>query len=137
MKYDKNEVSNAIKKKIFKQMAEEIIENAKENLEDEESIAIGNLINSDKIVELINGYKVGFDSPYAEDLEYGMEPQKVSTSDLYEWLEAKQHRYGGNLNEHQLLNLAKKIRKKIEEDGTKPHPYFRKAVFEIIDKYEK
>lgn len=137
MKFNRKEVSNAIKEKIFKPMAEEVIEESKENLEELKAIAIGNLVNSDIIEELDNGYRFGFEAPYAEDVEYGMEPKRVSANDLYEWLEAKQQRWGGNLTQQQMVNLSHVIKKKIEAKGTEPKPYFRKALFEVIDKYEK
>lgn len=72
---------------------------------------------------------VAYDTPYAEDIEYGTDPHPVPFSEIRAWVYRKRADFG--LKETEIDDVAYAIKKKIESKGTQPQPFLRPAFDEV------
>ncbi len=118
---------------IAEGLALELVDKLKENIREMNLIAWGRMINSIRIVKKdIAKYEIDIDVPYASWVEYGTRPHKVPKRALYEWAKVK-----FKVSDNEAWAIATSVAKKIEEEGTKPHPFARKSMYELINEVER
>ena len=152
-------------KKFAKNAADFFIESASYYLEFYNAIDTGYLLQSIEKHEIKKGYKVVANTPYAAVVEYGRSPnsknppldvikkwvrrKKFDLSNvkcswkLYNWLIAHRlmnpSRRGFEFltQDERLTILAFKIMKSIASHGIEPRPFFRNAIEETKDNFDK
>lgn len=117
-------------KELAKDIAYAILEVAKRNIEEMNIDTTGTLKNSGEIKEDVDGYIVGFYTPYAVYVETGTKfyAKKPPFNKIVEWVKNKFGYEGA-----QLYAVAKKIQNEIFERGTEPKPFFRSAIYEVTE----
>jgi hypothetical protein len=133
-KEEVEKLTEIIKKKKLKQMAEDYLEKAQENLEDEDAIASGWLLASGYVEEHDNGFYVGFDAPYASIIEYGIETIEADLFELYEWAYQKfVIRKGMEFTHEELMEMCRNVQDKLITRGIEPRYYMRQARRDVIE----
>ncbi len=119
---------------LMEEICDEILKEAKYNLLENDSIVTGQLEQSGykrRVRE--NEWEVGFSAPYAGFVEMGTAPrQKLPPVEkLIQWAKIK---FGLTHDEARRVGWA--VAKWIKEHGTKPHPFFRPAIYKVVEKYK-
>jgi len=146
--------------KVFlKNAAEKVLESAIWWLEWYEAIDTGELLNSLKIMESVDGYLVVASAPHAGVVEWGRSPGAANPplEPLIKWIKRNKINYrdtkvkwslmkwmndvgltipsksGKPIMQHRLVARAFYMMKKIAKQGIEQKPFFRPAVAELKD----
>jgi len=142
-KFEKEVVQTA--SVCLEQEGMDIIEESKDNLRRNGSVATGFLMNSGKVQKVQdNGYDVGFmgGESYASAVEYGRRAGKMPPIDyIVAWLKKKHSRsltaatrfFGDKSAQSALRQQAYLIARAIGKFGTRPHPFF----VPVVKKHER
>lgn len=128
--------------RVLNEFADAFIENARRNLDSNNSNASRNLYESfEKIVEIGEDYfsvKIAM-ADYGKYLENGRGPGKMPPVDkIAEWVEVKPLSIAPDINGRtpSVKQVAFAISKKIAEEGTQPQPFFEPAKEQTIRDFE-
>lgn len=116
---------------MAKIIAEDILERAKENIVNMNIETTGTLRNSGKVTKVDKRvYKVGFYAPYAVYVETGTNryARPPPFAKIYLWVKQK---FG--YDDRRAWAVAEVIQQKIFRYGTSPNPFFRKAIYSVIN----
>lgn len=120
-------LNNAIDE-LAELIAEEILENAKDNIDKMDINVTGVLKDSGCIVRVDKGvYDVVFEAPYAKYVEFGTRPHTPPYYAIRRWVVNKY-----KLSSKEADKLAIKVWYAIRRFGTKPKPFFRKAIDDTL-----
>ena len=134
---DRDRMERALKEiadEFMEEVAKEILTEAKYNMLEDGSIVTGKLEASGYVKKIEQGdWEVGFSAPYAGFVEYGTGPRAKlpPVNKLAEWAKIK---FGLPFTEARRVAWA--VAHWIKEHGTKPHPFFRPAIYKVVDKYK-
>ncbi len=116
---------------VVRDVADFLFTKSQENLIEEGAVDTSNLLISGEIVEKSNFIIVGYDAPYAADINDGTDPHFVSHKDLMGWVKRKINPG----NEQRIEAVAIAIAKSIGKRGTKPQPYMDLAIAQTEAKF--
>ena len=122
------------RKRLINDVAEGIIENIHQQLEDDDTNFTGDL--SDSFVVGLEGdfTTVESNNKYSGFIEFGMPAgENIDKEKLKLWVEGKL----GFTDEDELNAVTHKIYQKLIKDGIAPRRYFRKSIRKFIGKYGK
>ena len=92
---------------------------------------LGFLLRSGTIKEEGNYLVISYDAPYAFAVNTGSKPHKVNPEDWEGWVRRKL----GHKGEKEIKKIAFLISRKIKKFGTKPQPFFDKAIQDVKIKF--
>lgn len=128
--------------RVLNEYADRVIDLARQHLQENGSIATGELFNSiEKIVEIEDDYysvKISL-ADYGKYVEKGRGPGKYPPPDaIRNWIEIKPADIQPDLNGKYptVEQLTFLISRKIAEEGTEPHPFLEPAAEEALKEFE-
>jgi len=113
------------------EIANEILFRAKVKLIENRSVVFGRLFESGYIEKVGDDeVEVGFEAPYAGFVEFGTGPRArlPPIEPLKMWAKVK-----FRLDDKEAERVAWAVAKWIKEHGTQPHPFFRPALYEVVE----
>lgn len=130
---------NKILKRMCKNFTSDLRTRAIEKLEQDNTIDTGMLIKSSHLGEVSDkglnhvGTVLSFDAPYAACVEFGTHPGYFPPFvKIHKWVKRKL----GMKKKKESTETALKIVQSIHKHGTKPHPFFRPALKQVISEWE-
>lgn len=115
---------NQVIDEIMNDLGFYIFSGSQENLVDNGTIDTGFLLRSGSVGKENRFVTIHYDAPYAEAIEKGTDPHKVSPKMLEGWVRRKMK----IKNPAKVRSIAIAISKKIQARGTKPQPYVDPAI---------
>jgi len=120
--------------RLVNDIAERIIENIHQQLEDDDTNFSGDLSSSFKKGKEGEFITVESDSKYSGFIEFGMPAgENIDKEKLRAWVEGKL----GVTSDEELTVVTNKIYGKLIKDGISPRRYFRKSIRKFLGKHAK
>ena len=120
--------------RLVNDVAESIIDNIHQQLEDDDTNFSGDLSSSFKVGKEGEFTTVESDNKYSGFIEFGMPAgENIDKGKLRTWVEGKL----GITGDDELTNVTHKIYQKLIKDGISPRRYFRKSIRKFIGKHGK
>lgn len=113
-----------IEKQALRKVADFLFTNSQENIITMGISDLGFLLRSGVIREEGRNIIIEYDAPYSSAVNSGSKPHNVSPQELEGWVRRKL----GHKKEKDIKRIAFLISRKIAKFGTKPQPFFDRAI---------
>ena len=122
----------ALAEKVLDLITDEIFTRSQENLVEMGKIDTGFLLRSGNVIREKGKRKIVYSAPYSGYIEYGTLPHFPPVEPIFEWVKRKMGK-----SDKKAERIAWAVANKIAQQGTKPYPFLREAVYYVRGKYAK